>query len=183
MYKHCQTARSAARQKEIAAVMVDMALERSYGEVQIAELCRRAGIPRKAFYRYFDTKEDVAAFLTAEALSEGFVSQLHLEDGADACIKIFSYWYQHKALLSFLLQAECVGTFFKTFIALVDQLQIGYDELLVLERQKKAATIFFCGGFFNLLFYWEQAGFLETPEELGRLFHRVATSPVFQDKE
>ena len=59
MYKICKTKQSADRQRYISDVLFKMLLRHSIDEISISSLCQKAKIPRKAFYRYFDTLEDV----------------------------------------------------------------------------------------------------------------------------
>lgn len=62
MYKICKTKQSTDRQRYISDVLFKMLLRHSMDEVSISDLCQRAQIPRKAFYRYFDTLEDVVQY-------------------------------------------------------------------------------------------------------------------------
>lgn len=39
--------------------LVEMIRSQTFGEITVQALCERAEVPRKAFYRYFDGKEDV----------------------------------------------------------------------------------------------------------------------------
>ena len=58
-YKACKTPQSAQRQREVVECLVDMMRTQQYGDITVCALCQRAQMPRKAFYRYFETKDDV----------------------------------------------------------------------------------------------------------------------------
>ena len=57
MYKLCKTEQSAARQRELEQSLAAMMLVRRYEDISVSEFCSYAGIPRKAFYRYFSSKD------------------------------------------------------------------------------------------------------------------------------
>ena len=57
MYKLCKTEQSAARQRELELALAAMMLVRRYEDISVSEFCSYAGIPRKAFYRYFSSKD------------------------------------------------------------------------------------------------------------------------------
>lgn len=70
MYKTCKTARSSERQKFIGDVLIQMMKTHRLDHISISELCIQAQIPRKTFYRYFDTQEDVLAYLFERSTQE-----------------------------------------------------------------------------------------------------------------
>lgn len=59
MYKQCRTEASARRQQQIIDRFFALLQTRDFNQITVADLCRQAGIPRKAFYRYFDNMGDV----------------------------------------------------------------------------------------------------------------------------
>lgn len=59
MYKQCKTEQSARRQREFIHTLVEMMADCPFEEITVAGICTRMGLPRKTFYRYFDSKEDL----------------------------------------------------------------------------------------------------------------------------
>ena len=59
MYKDCKTPQSAQRQRHIVSCLVCMMQTQTFQEITVQDLCRKADVPRKSFYRYFECKEDV----------------------------------------------------------------------------------------------------------------------------
>ena len=55
MYKLCKTEESCKRQALIEEVTLDLMHKKPFDEIKVSEICQYADIPRKAFYRYFDT--------------------------------------------------------------------------------------------------------------------------------
>ena len=70
MYKLCKTEQSAKRQREIEMALLNLMSKKSYSEISITELCKNLGMPRKTFYRYFESKEDTLYALIEHTMNE-----------------------------------------------------------------------------------------------------------------
>lgn len=183
MYKQCQTARSEQRQREIARTLIEMLQTRSLPSVTVTELCQRAGIPRKAFYRYFDSMEDIIHYvadrLLQRCLRRGFEVD-HMLNDTEYCIAMFRFWHEHPDLLRVLTKQECLGLFSTALTKGVLEKEIGFHCSTAEGHQRYLATLFVTAGFINLLVYWSYTGFQETPEEMGILMHRLMSRPLYQ---
>lgn len=62
MYKVCKTRQSAQRQRQISDVLFQMLRKNKLDDISICSFCRKAQIPRRTFYRYFDTLRDVVQY-------------------------------------------------------------------------------------------------------------------------
>ena len=70
MYKLCKTERSALRQKEIESALLEIIKKKPYNDVTITELCDKLEMPRKTFYRYFESKDDALYALIEHTLTQ-----------------------------------------------------------------------------------------------------------------
>ena len=59
MYTLCSTEKTADQQRIFEKTFLQMLLESNYDDITISELCRRAGLSRRIFYRLFERKSDV----------------------------------------------------------------------------------------------------------------------------
>lgn len=98
MYKVCKTEKSAERQKLFQTTLLNMMKKEKYHDITVTDLCKEMEIPRKTFYRYYGTLEDVLNAILDEALVESF---LNLEIKADLA-GFFGYWQKKKELLDVL---------------------------------------------------------------------------------
>ena len=57
MYKICTTQTARQRQRELENGLLRFMLHHQYENIIVSELCDSLQIPRKAFYRYFSSKE------------------------------------------------------------------------------------------------------------------------------
>ena len=83
MYKLCKTEQSATRQRAIENRLFDLLKQKSYEDITVTELCLEMSMPRKAFYRYFDSKEDTLCGLIDHTMSDytGFFRAFKAEYG------------------------------------------------------------------------------------------------------
>ena len=70
MYTLCSTEKTAQQQAVFEKTFLQMLLERNYDDITVSDLCRRAGLSRKIFYRLFERKADVLYSLIDHTLLE-----------------------------------------------------------------------------------------------------------------
>ena len=72
MYKLCKTEKSIERQKLFQTTLLSMMKKQKYHDITVTSLCKEMGIPRKTFYRYFDSLEDVLFMIIDDTLTNAF---------------------------------------------------------------------------------------------------------------
>ena len=80
MYKRCVTEQSAKRQRELEQGLLEVMAVRRFEDISITDLCLSLDIPRKAFCRYFSSREGALCALidhtlmdfTVDFFAEGF---------------------------------------------------------------------------------------------------------------
>jgi AcrR family transcriptional regulator len=90
-----------ATRRALRAAILDLGLERGWGEVRVEEVAERAGVSTRTFFNYFDTKED-AALLDVLTLGDDALTGLAGSAEPEAAL-----WGQWAAL--FAADAERVG--------------------------------------------------------------------------
>lgn len=70
MYKQCKNKSSAQRQKYIADQLLQLIKTTPLEQITITELSIASDIPRKGFYRYFDSIDDVVNFILEKNIQE-----------------------------------------------------------------------------------------------------------------
>lgn len=162
------------RQKEQSAGMIEEALfalmnEKSYAQITVSEIAKKADVARRTFYRLYREKDEVLhcyfGKLCLEYCSKSPVlKNYNLEQIAR---DYFCFWYQYRDFL--LLMYRC-----------------GMDEMLYYEISRVSAEVvksrmekvkyknaegieyfadYSTGGFILLLRRWIMAGMRETPEQ------------------
>ncbi len=164
MYKLCKTQNSIERQILFQEKLLELLEEKAFHKVSISELCRRTEAPRKAFYRYFDTIEDV---LYAKMDSMIMESGLYLESPADV-VEYFLYWKKNKRFLDVLekqgLSAELMN---RAFLMITERMKDKEDEL------KHMKNISSMSGLMSLLISWHHGGMKQSPKEMEALIYSI----------
>lgn len=160
MYKKCKTLKSSERQKEFEQTLLKMMETVSFSEITVVELCREMGVPRKAFYRYFERMDDVLDALMDEILYAAFFYmevRVELE-------KFFDYWKQQRGILDVLekngLSQKLMDRAF-TFVMTSEHL----DELTSTEMKYAG----YVSAIMTLVIMWHHSGMHKSVEEMKDL--------------
>ena len=101
MAKQCTTEKSLERQNRIGKALEEMMMEQDYEDIFVSDLCTRAGISRRSFYRYFSGKDDVL-----RSLLEDIIRDCHLQavfkfcpdrDLEERLVGFFRYWMEKQS--------------------------------------------------------------------------------------
>lgn len=164
MYKICKTEKSIERQKLFLTTLIAMMKIRKYQEITVTSLCREMEIPRKTFYRYFDTLEDVLYMVIDDALTESF---LYLEIKTDA-IGFFSYWKEHKELLDIL---EKSSLSYLLVNRIYERLQIYISKQEVSNEEMMYSG--FVSAIMTILLMWHHSGMTQSVEKVSQTIHHM----------
>lgn len=190
MYKICKTAQSAQRQRELENGLLEAMKTERYEEISISELCSRLGIPRKTFYRYFDSKDGALyglidhTLLEYEGFSVGYLAsgrrtlQRELE-------QFFLFWLEKKSLLDVLHSSGLSGILIERAInfALTDTVMPRRFLPEDTEDMQKHITMFGVCGLLSMVLSWHVGGFAESTSEMARVAVRLLGTPLFPDAE
>ncbi len=187
MYKLCKTEQSGKRQREIERVFLKLMLEKRYDDISVSEICDRANIPRKTFYRYFDGKEGVLQSLIYHTMMDLEIVNLENNDVnhkiSDEFEVLFSFWKSKRELLTAFDKSGLIGLLIekttdgamKRFSEIKSYLSDSVDE------DKKIALIFFVSGLMTMTVNWYRTGFAESVPNMARTTTKLITRPLFEN--
>lgn len=159
MYKICKTEKSIERQKLFQTTLLAMMKKQKYQDITVTSLCKEMEIPRKTFYRYYDSLEDVLFAVIDIALTEGF---LCLEVKTDL-VGFFAYWKKRKSLLDVLeksgLSYFLINRIFERFNEKIDQGAFSNEEL------RYSGYI---SAIMTMLLTWHHSGMKQSAEEMSQ---------------
>ena len=191
MYKVCKTERSKQRQRYIEHVFLSMLKNKDYEDITVSQLCISANIPRKAFYRYFDTKEDVFSALVNHTLAEyeSFESQRKLEKRAikNDLKNFFAFWITEprKTLLEALHKNNMLNSLYKYSKNMLTSGAVDMPKFLPEEDFWRQYNIFNFAitGLIGMMLDWFHGGCVQTTEEMAELACRILSNPLFPNLE
>ena len=162
MYKICKTEKSAERQRLFQTTLLAMMKKEHYQNITVTDLCREMFVPRKTFYRYYGTLEDVLHSILDDALTESF---MNLEVNRDL-VGFFGYWKQKKDLLQ-VLEKSGLSTLLVDRI--YDRLNKEEDANMRLDSMDYLRYSGYVAAIMTILLSWNHAGMQQTVEEVSEL--------------
>lgn len=188
MYKMCKTAQSAARQHEIEQALLTCMRGKRYEEITVRELCDSIQLPRKAFYRYFESKDGALHALLDHTLADfGHFGTEYYATGRRSLrgdlAQFFLFWHTHRALLDALERNNLTGLLLDTAVHFPLRDMISPEKFLPEETAWMRTQVFrfaICGLMIQML-EWYRADFRESAEEMAQAACRMLSRPLFPE--
>ena len=183
MYTLCVTEKTAEQQKIFEQTFLQMLLESDYDSITISDLCRRAGLSRKIFYRLFAKKADVMYSLIDRTLME---SDSYVPDpsvGPGEMHRFLAFWQYKKDLLDALLKHQNSSLLTDRAIRFAMRelgspvRDFGVEEI----RGSYESIVFYMSGMFSLLLVWHAQGFPQSIDEMSAILMDLLTNPAFTE--
>ena len=186
MYKLCKTEQSANRQRAIEDCLFDFLKQKRYEDITVTELCERMNMPRKAFYRYFDSKEDALYALIDHSMSDysGFTADRAGETDRSLTLEIeeyFKFWYEKRDFLSAIDRSGLIGVFIERPVNYPVNDRISVVRFLPEEDEVSRDKIFkfaFAGLVYTVI-AWYRDGFIESTRDMAKIAGRMLRYPLF----
>ena len=182
MYTLCSTEKTAQQQLKFEQTFLQMLLEQYYDEITISDLCRRAGLSRKIFYRLFEKKADVLYSLIDHTLLDSNLYEPDPSVGHGELHRFFAFWKTQDDLLDALLkhQNSALLTDRAVRFALNEDTTLvhafGADE----NRFGFESVVFYLSGIFSLVLTWHLQGYNHSIDEMSQLMMDILMSPVIK---
>ena len=182
MYKICKTEQSFKRQRLIEDILIQMMQKEHFSNIKISELCLKAEIPRKAFYRYFDTKEDVLYAIVDHALLD-FVDYCNLKVKNEMLTNVkimedyYRFWKGKSSLIKALENSNSCSLLVERTVYLENN-GIGNFPSRESNNNFDAHNVFSYTGLFSLMIAWLRTD-SKTPEEMAELTVDLLTKPLY----
>ena len=190
MYKLCKTEQSANRQRNITNALFELMRQKIYEDITVTEICERMNMPRKAFYRYFDSKEDALTALIDHSMLDytgfsGIIVEERHRSLSRELEEFFRFWYGKRELILTLDRSSLLGTFMDRIINYPIEDRIALVRFLPNEDAEMRKSIFkfaLCGLVYMTI-DWYKSGFRASTKEMARTARRMFESPLFPNLE
>jgi AcrR family transcriptional regulator len=192
MYKLCKTEQSAARQREIEESFLSLMETKDYEAITVSELCVKTNTPRKAFYRYFDTKEDIVLALIDHTLAcyESFASGASRpakRTVASELESFFSFWCagEPRRVLVAIMKHGLEGYLIQRSIRFSSTEMPSLKKFMSSEAANESARLFqfVITGLMSVMLSWFKEGCAESAREMARVVQRLVAEPLFPNLE
>lgn len=170
--------RVARTEEALARAMIDLALEKPYGDITIRDLAERAGIGYATFFRHFADKDALL-----QSVLEVFVAELMalLPAGrsAGSGAVVFHYIAAHQELCRVLLNSPVSATLVRRIQ------QAAIDATLANQRPRpdspvppEIAANHVAAASIALIQWWLEHDQQYTPEEMGAIYEALVLAPT-----
>lgn len=183
MYKLCKTEQSASRQRQLEHGLLELMGSERYEDITVSDLCQHMQIPRKAFYRYFTSKDGALHALIDHTLMEfqsaaGADPKLSLEAELES---FFCFWLERKNILKALVHSDLSGVLIERAIAysMIDEVFPGRflpGETKAVQMHVVSFSV--CGLMYTML-RWHIGGYKVPACEMASVAVRLLTQPLF----
>ena len=187
MYKLCKTEQSSARQREIEQMFLSLMLEKHYDDITVTEICLRAGIPRKSFYRYFDGKEGVRQSLIHHTFEDFDVFRTNISSDVNTLRSefesVFVFWKTKEDLLRAFDKGGMTGSLieYATTYAMGEFADV-QSYLFDSDMNDKILSFqFVICGLVTMAVNWYRSGFKESVQNMARTATKISTRPLFEN--
>ena len=190
MYKLCKTEESARRQRSVENALLELMSKKSYYEISITELCEKLAMPRKTFYRYFDSKEDALYALIEHTMSEyqsfpASPGQDGVRTLASEIENYYKFWICHKPLLDVLSKNNMLEKILEVSVSFPVKDMVSLQKFLPDDSEWAREKIFkfaVCGLCFQMI-DWYKSGFKTSISDMARISCRTLSKPLFPNLE
>ena len=185
MYKLCKTEQSAKRQKLIEGALLEIMSKKPYADISITELCDKLDMPRKTFYRYFDSKDDALYALIEHTMSDYSDFSSNTVDGVRTLKKeiekYYVFWFEHKSLLDALYKNNMLEKIIDVSVNFPVNDMVSMKKFLPDDNEWAREKIFkfaVCGLVF-LMIDWYRDGFSISISDMAEISCRTLSKPLF----
>ena len=186
MYKLCKTEQSAARQRAIENALLKKMELVPFEAITITELCEKINIPRKAFYRYFDSKEDALYGAVFHTMCDYKPCRENVAESNGAFVvdeleNFFVFWIEKKNILDVLKKNNMFSILFEAAVTFPINDFITTEKFLPSDSQNMRMRVFkfALSGLISLMIEWYEDGFSPAPREMAILAKRLLSNPLF----
>ena len=187
MYKLCKVEKSAKRQREVENVLMDKMEKQEFSKIKVSELCEKANIPRKSFYVYFDSKEDVLHALLEHTICD--LDYYHVEVNHtkthtfQELKRFFAFWKEKEKLLNGLLKSDFSGLLVMkvTEHTIQNEKSIPFIHWEDDKKLSEMALKYAITGLMSIVVDWNKEGYPQSVDEMAELATDLLTTHYFKN--
>ena len=141
-----------------------------YDKISITDLTRKAGVSRMAFYRNYESKDQIVIDRLRE-LNDEYLASLE-RDGDMRIDEFVSRFYCYMANNARFMKKALDAGFSWVLVSLIDEYMqsdggLKPSDVDVAGFQNENLRRFIAGGYLNMVKEWLDAGMRETPRQMG----------------
>ena len=154
-------------------------IKHSYEDINVSDICDKAGVSRMSFYRNFKSKEDLLSKSiekTLQNLKTNLLAQNNLSQFV-VTKEIFASTAQLKEALGAFKNTD----YLNRFINHISEQLFTFAPEDKINPTKKYIPVFYFNALTGVLGFWLNNGAKESPEDMAKLICSIADFPIFTE--
>lgn len=154
----------------ITEAFMDLIQTKKIESITISELCQKADVSRRTFYRHFNTKEDIVSCYMHKIMSElALVLEPMVKDNDPYSFvsTFFTFMLPYTKLIAHLQQNDLVSIMFSCYIQCLTPLSYPPTLSDVHASSLDCKLAYMLGGLWSLLTFWIMNDCKQTPQQLA----------------
>lgn len=163
----------------IFEALYELLSRKNINEINVSEICDKAGVSRMSFYRNFKSKDDLVSKSLEKILInlKESLSQQEQINQYTVTREIFSTALKYTKIS----QAFKNSDYIEKFINSIGEQLFTFSPEDKINPTKKYVPIFYFSALAGVLAMWLNNGTKESPEEMARCICSVAEFPIFSE--
>lgn len=155
----------------IMRALLDLMKHTTYDKISVSEICRKADLDRRTFYRNFDSKNEVLEYYI-KILSNEYMEEfrkIDVTDRKEATLLFFEFWGRHISFIQNIKSCGLCDVIFSHFVQFIKEHQ---DLLMEVDASTVESDYVFAyriGGFWNVMITWANNYADISPVELSAI--------------
>ena len=171
----CHTEAASQKKAHMETSLLNLMTQRPYQDITVTDICREANIPRRTFYHYFGSKEDVLEFMIETLMQQCFLGvefdiRLGREHMEESFVKVFQSWDEaSRKKLDILIKNGLESRLLALSSQWIQKEQIGTLQKCNLDpKLVEIGLMVGTTDFFALLFHWSRGGYQESAQQMAK---------------
>lgn len=162
-------------QQWIIRALLDMMEKTDYHKIRVSEICRKADLDRRTFYRNFHSKDDVLEQYIRLLGEEYITKYATIVDPSSytAAEFFFEFWRQYLHFIRNIKKCGLSDFIFQKFEKFTKE----HTQLLIMNDDKKLPMeyvfAFQNGGFWNVMMTWVDNDARLSPDEMASIIFEI----------
>ena len=162
-------------QRWIIQALLNLLEQKEYDKISVSEICRKADLDRRTFYRNFDSKNDVLQqyvnFLGEEYLKS--YKTIETTSNYNATKIFFEFWSQHLHFIRNIKKCGLSDFIFQQFEKFTkEHIELMVDNVF-LKLPIDYIFAYRIGGFWNVMLNWATSEVILSPEEMASIISQI----------
>lgn len=172
MYLQCSTAKTANQQKLFENALIDLMQSEDFEKISVVDICERAGITRRIFYRLFETKYDCLVATIDHKMVESELYQS--KTGRNGFSQILEFIMLEKNFFVALAKSNLMGLFMERLLLYMDGEHSRAKQLMgIFAGDAREILIYNISGFIGVVFHWIDTDFERSIEDMAAILIKI----------